>query len=455
MKYLRLTMIVAFVLMAIGAMPAEAQAQGYKFSYKSTINIQNLANEPTTVEFSYFYGSGSATPGDIASTASIVLAANEFRAISTLPTDPGFNGSVVIASDNPVAVVSNLHGSNMIANASYIGSEAGSTTVNIPLLMKDNYGYDTWFTVQNASESNATVTVNYSDGTTNSASVKGGASATFNQALESHPVKVFAATVTSTVPLVVAVVEESSNVLFAYSGFNSASTNPVMPLINTNNWGYTSSINLMNIGSQSTSVTISYTPTTGTACTETQTVPAGQSRTFVSNAFQSTGTTVTSNCVKGKTFVGSAAVTANSNSQNLVAVVNQHRLPVNGEAYNGFNTALATPKLVLPLLMDRNYGWFTSANIMNVGGSAVDIFCDLTGTSVNIDVKNVQPGQMINKEQLNAIGNRWTGSASCFAYQPGTTNIAADGKIVGVVNQLLSGAEDTFMVYEGVNVSVP
>jgi len=453
MKYLRVLLILAVLFTALGSFSGSVNAQ-YKFSYISTVNIQNLASSPATLTFTYYHGTGSnGTAGSVASTADLSLAANEFKAVGTLTVSPGFKGSMVISSSAPVATVSNIHGNNYAANASYVGSGVGSTSVRIPLLMKGNYGYDTWFSLQNAGVNDATVTVNYSDGTVANSTIKAGASQVFNQATETHTAKVFSAVVTSNQPVVAAVIEESSSVLFAYNGFSGGSKRPVMPLINTNNYGYTTSAQIMNIGNQATNVTVAYTPKIGTACTETLSIPAGSSMTFVTDAFK-TGSASTSNCAKGSRFVGSAAVTANSTEQDLVVVVNQHRLPINGEAYSGFDPAAATPKVVLPLLMDRNYGWFTSVNIMNVGNAPIKVFCDLTGTANDITVDNVQPNQLVNAEQLNAIANRWTGSGSCYAYKPGTTTIEPNAKIVGVVNQLLVGsAKDEFMVYEGINVA--
>jgi hypothetical protein len=454
MKYVRFFLIVAILILALGSFQGTASAQ-YKFSYKSTINVQNLSNSVSTVTFTYYHGTGSnGTAGTEATSTTVDMAANEFRAFTTLPVTSGFKGSVVISSSQPVAAVSNIHGNNQTANASYVGSSSGATTVGIPLLMKNNYGYDTWFNVQNAGSGDATVNVTYSDSTTASKVIKQGASETFNQATETHTPKIFSASVGSDQPIVVTVVEESSKVLFGYSGFASTSTNPVMPLINENNYGYTTSITLQNTGASATDVTVSYTPSkAGTACTETQTIAAHQNATFVTNAFTSTSTTVTSTCVKGSKFIGAAAVTTNSASMPLVAVVNQHKLPVNGEAYGAFSAAQATPKVVLPLLMDRNYSWFTSANIMNVGSSAIDIHCDLSNTSIKIDYADVQPGSMINDEQLNKIANAWLGSATCYAYTPGTTTIDTNAKIVGVVNELKNSSTDTFMVYEGINVA--
>jgi hypothetical protein len=324
--------------------------------------------------------------------------------------------------------------------------------------MKGNYGYDTWYSVQNAGSVDTAVAVTYSDGTSASATIKAGASQVFNQATETHGDgfrKVFSASIVSTSqPIVVVVIEESPTVLFAYNGFAGGSKNPKMPLVNMNNYSYTSSLQIQNQGGGDTNVTVQYTHgPAGADCTETQTVPAGQSKTFGTFAFvQTPPAGVTTNCAKGSLFVGSAAVTVNTGNQDLVVVVNQHKLPINGEAYGGFDAASATAKLVAPLLMDRNYGWFTSLNIMNVGSGPVGIHCDLTNTTQKIDKAGLAVGELLNAQQT-AVAAGWVGSATCYAYTPGTTTVAPAGKIVGIVNQLKNSATDTFMVYEAINVA--
>ena len=459
MKNLRYLIVLALVLAGIGAIPASASAS-YKFSYMSTINVQNLSASPATITLTYYNGNEMANPGTVnAVTSPSALAAYEFRAFTTLDPAAGFKGSVVISSDQPLAAVSNVSGNNLFANASYIGASTGSTTVTIPLLMKGNYGYDTWYSVQNAGSADTTVNVTYSDNTTATATIKQGAAQVFNQTTEQHGNgvhQVFSASITSTSqPIVVVVVEESSTVLFAYNGFAGGSKAPQMPLVNMNNYGYTSSLQIQNQGASSTDVTVKYTHgAVGADCIETQTIPAGQAKTFGTYAFVLAPIAgVATTCALGSTFVGSAAVTTNTANMDLVAVVNQHKLPINGEAYGGFDATNATAELVAPLLMDRNYGWFTSLNIMNVGSAAVDIHCNLTNTTLKIDKSGLQPGQLLNAQQLGVVGNPWVGSATCFAYTPGTTTVAPTGKIVGVVNQLKTSSTDTFMVYEAINVA--
>ena len=142
-------------------------------------------------------------------------------------------------------------------------------------------GFNSWFTLQNATPSSTDVTVNYSDGITTTITLAAHASHNFYQNQEPHTSTLFAAEIASDEPVVAVVFQEDAGSLAAYSGFASGATNPVMPVINANNNGFNTDIQIQNTGDTDTSVTVSYLPSAaGTACTETQTIAANQTVTF-------------------------------------------------------------------------------------------------------------------------------------------------------------------------------
>ena len=220
----------------------------------------------------------------------------------------------------------------------------------------------------------------------------------------------------------------------------TAATNPVMPLINANNSGYITGVQIQNAGTQATNVTVTYTPSVaGTACTETQTIQPGASNTFTLAAFANGAN---SNCAAGERFVGSAKVTANSASQPLAAIVNQLGT-ANGEAYNAFNPTTATSKVVMPLIMDRNSGFYTGFNVMNVGAGNTTVNCTFTGTAYTASA-TLAPDQALSDIQNNKIAASYVGSGTCTA--------SGGGQIVGVVNEL-GASFDQLLVYEGSNTN--
>ncbi len=314
--------------------------------------------------------------------------------------------------------------------------------------MKGNFGFNTWFKVQNVGSAATNITVNYTDGTSASATnVAPGAAATFDQATEAHTLAVFAATVSSSgQPLVASVIEESATTMFAYNGFTGGSTNPVMPLINANNFDFITGVQIQNSGGTATNVEVTYTSTGGATCTETQSVPANASATFALGVF-TTGAPAgaTTNCTLGGTFVGSARVTGNSASQPLNVIVNQlNNVTGAGEAYSGFDPNALTNKVVMPLIMDRNFGYFTGFNIVNAGGAATNVACTFTNSAVTVNA-SLAAGAVLNDVQLNKLGDGYVGSATCTG--------DAGAKLAAVVNELGTGGGDQFLVYEAINTN--
>lgn len=352
----------------------------------------------------------------------------------------GFSGSIVISANQNVAAISNILSANFTAGASYVGRSAGSTTVLLPLLNKNNAGFTTWYSIQNAGNADATVNIAYSDGTSSGPhTIKPGAAKIVYQSQETHSAPVFAGTVTSTQPVVAAVIQESTKIIFAYTGFAAGSTNPVFPLINANNVGYVTGLQIQNAGGTATDVTVSYTPSqAGTACTETRSIAPGASATFALAAFANGNS---STCTPGAKFIGSARVTTNSTNQPLVGIGNQLGAG-NGEAYNAFAVSDAGSSVVMPLIMDRNSGFFTGFSVQNIGGSATAVNCTFQNTSYTVGA-TLQPGQALADIQQGKIAPSYVGSGTCTG--------AAGSQLVAVVNELSTATGvDLFLVYEGV-----
>jgi len=439
MKLFRILLVLA---LAFGAFGLASSAKAGAFTYTTGIQVQNLEGTDASITVAYYDQAGTqvAAPTD-------TVPAN--GSVTYFPIEPadGFNGSVVISSDKQVASVVNVLGNNGIAGAAYVGTSQGSTTVLIPLLMKANNGFNTWFNVQNTGSSDATVDVVYSDGVTvEDVVIKAGAAQTFDQATEAHVNGwIGSAIITSDQPVAAAVIEESSAIMFAYSGFPAGTTNPVMPLINANNAGYITGVQIQNAGATDTEVTVEYTPVSGlgTACSETRTIPAQSSVTFALGAFANDNEPTVEDCAGGARFVGSAKVSTNSASQPLVSIVNQLKPGVNGEAYGGFDAADAGDTVVMPLIMDNNAGYFTGFNVQNVGSASTTVDCTFTGSSYTVSA-TLAGGEALNDLQDDMGTTRYVGSATCTA--------GSGGQIVAVVNELgASATSDQLLVYEGIN----
>lgn len=451
MKLVRLTIVLAFLLSLVVPLTASAQS----VTYESGIQVQNLGTDTANITVVYYNQDGS-EEATVTDTITVADGSRTYFPIDDV--SDGFNGSAVISSDQPVAAISNMllteEGGGMWAfgGASYGGFNAGANALSLPLLMKENSGFSTWFNVQNAGSSDASVTVTYDTGATETATIPPGAAATFDQAANSELPSPYigSAAITSDQPIVATVTELGTTTVFAYNGFTGSSTSVVMPLVNANNSGYITGLQIQNAGDTDTDVTIAYTPGTGqpgTACEETKTIVAGESATFALYAFSLAGDPDPgdTDCVFGETLIGSAAVSANSEDQSLVAIVNQLNLGANkGASYNGFDPSAGTDTVVMPLIMDRNGGYFTGIAVANVGTTSTDVVCSYSGGITYEDTATLAPGESFSPLNLNALGDGYVGSATCIA--------SADGDIVGVVNELNTTASgDAFLVYNAFN----
>jgi len=451
----RWLMILILVLVAA---PLSAMAQGPDsaspdaVTYTSGFQLQNLTGSLATVAIVFYNQDGS-----IANTVNDTIAGNTnktYYPLSAVSSD--FDGSVVVSSDQQLAAITNVLGNDGQRGASYGGFSDGATTVNLPLVMKAYFGIDTWFNVQNTGSASATVNIAYKPGTcTESVSVAPGAAKTLKQADNTClPIGfVGAATITSAQPVAAAVMQVNAQSLLAYKGFTTASTNPVMPLVSSNYYKSGTGISIQNTGASATTVTISYKPSAGfpgAACTETKSIPAGQSANYsypqLPAGCGTSGSGVTDTTNGG--FVGSAAVTANSANMPLVAMVNSvTRDTANAAAYEAFDSNSATSKVAFPLIMDRNYNIFTGISVANVGASATNVTCTFTGTSYTASATSLQPGAALTDVQLNKIASGYVGAGTCTAS-------GGDAKIAGIVTELTNSAAsttDALLAYDGFN----
>jgi hypothetical protein len=263
MKYVRFAVILALLLSLV---PLTASAQD-PISYDSGIQVQNQGTAEATIVITYYD-----QDGNVETTVNDTIAvdsSNTYFPIDGLSA--GFTGSAVISSDQPVVAISNMlltesgGATYGFGGASYGGFESGSTTASLPLIMKGNYGFSTWFNVQNTGSSDASVTVTYSNGATETATVAPGAAKTFVQDDNGDLPDGFvgSATVTSDQPVAASAVQLGPTTVFAYNGFTSASTSVVMPLVNANNYGYVTGIQIQNAGDTATDVTVDFTPHCG------------------------------------------------------------------------------------------------------------------------------------------------------------------------------------------------
>jgi len=445
MKKLNILLIV-LMLSALFVLPAAAQT----ITWTSGFQVQNLSSTTEASIIIWYYNQDGT---EAIAPVSDAIPAMSSKTYYPIHTADGFNGSVVVESTEPVVAIANTLGNNPQYMASTESFAAGATSVSLPLIMRANAGYYTWFNVQNAGQTDATVAVEFIPGSSGtgytepSVVIKPGASHTFNQRdLAALGVKfVGSAIITSDVPVVATVMQvgETYRNMMGYNGFTAGSTTVSMPLIMSNNNGFYTGVQVQNVGTAATDITVDYGTNIGgtfNPVNDTATLQPGESTTFLHNTGQF-GT---------PKYIGSATIT--TTGQPVVAIVNQVLLGgvALGTAYNGFDPAAATTQVSAPLIMANNSGFYTGIQVQNVGGSAVQITVDygpnIAGTfSPANEVVTIQPGDSYNSIQNDGVwaGNKYIGSL--------TVTSAAGSQIVMIVNQFLPSGSDTFMSYNGFN----
>jgi hypothetical protein len=437
--------------------PAKQASAQQGIVWSTGFQVQNLGTGAATVTIQLISQDGT-TAATISNETIATGGSNTYFPVPQVAG--GFNGSAIISATQPVAAILNILGNSGVAGqpfyseaANGVAASATSTSVSLPLIMRGNGGFNTWFSVQNAGTTAASVTVAFKKGTDGTdltlpaVSIPPGASHTFDQSTADAAglgVKfVGSATVTSSQPLAVVVNQVgtgASKTQLTYGGFPSGSNSVALPLIQQSNSTFFTGISIQNVGSVSATVTVSYAAQAdGTKLADdTATLAAGASAVFIKNA--------------ATKYVGSATVTTGAADQQVVVVVNQlSTVKGFGTAYEGLSTASATAQVSLPLLMNANSGFFTGVQCKNVGTATTTMTLTFTKTTVAggtltpaAVTASVASGASANWLQ-NTIGQKYVGGGLV------TTNPASS--VVCIVNQLNDGTVpgDAFLTYDGIN----
>jgi len=452
-KIFRIAIVLAMLLSAFGASTTFAQGG---LTYQSGVQVANLESAAATIYLYYYRQDGTLAIDAVQDT----IPASGSKTYFPIQAAGGFNGSLVIQSDKKLAAIANLVTSDFKFSASTTSFDAGATSVSLPLVMCNNSGFFTFFNVQNAGQTDASVEINYVPGSkgsayTENAVIKPGAAASFDQSTicATHLGTTFVggATITSDQPVVATVMQLNAGsfpVLMGYNGFTGGSTSVALPLVMANNSGYYTGIQVQNAGSVSTEVTIDYSPNgygTFNPANEVFTLAPGASATYIQSGGKWAG--------QGR-YVGGAVIT-NSASQPLVAIVNQVNAIAAGQAlgtaYEGFDPSKATANINAPLVMANNSGYYTGIQVQNVGAAAcASVTVDYTPNTVS--GSTFQPTDETFSLAAGASATKIQSGGQWTAKYIGSAIITAPGcSIVAIINQVATKTYDAFMTYDGFN----
>ncbi len=414
--------------------PSGLEATTQSVSYTSGIQIQNLSSTTANATVTYYNQDGSQ-----AASQSFQIPGNQSYVVfgNTMQAPAGFSGSAVVSADQPIVANVNLLGSNPTTGESYDGLNNPTTSEFLPLFQQGNSGYNSSLYIQNASSSQNSVSVQFNSGgstvSTKSFTLPANGSVTVDSSNDGISGRfIGSAVITGSQPIAAALNQTNGSILFSSTGNPTGSSTIYAPLIMTNNSGWTTSLQVQNVGTQATTASL-YLNGGSSAIAQAQLGP-GQSVSW----YPVPGT------VSGSRFIGSATVTS-SGGVPLVGVVNElNQTTGQGMAYSTFGSGTQT--VDMPLVMFNNSGYYTGEQVQNVGTAAATVDLKINGTVV--DTKVIQPGQtQVWFSATNIIpGGGKIASASAVAREPGS-------QIVGIVNEITSPQQggDTSFSYEGFN----
>lgn len=396
---MRKATILLVVALVAAILPAAAMGQS-GITWDTEIVIMNLGVDTAYVTVYYYDLEDGMGSGGLNTQTDYTIDAG--ASIKFTPAvASGFNGSAVVESTEPIAVIVNEMGdpATYTYNASYMGFDAGSDEVRLPALMSCNSGYYTFFNVQNAGSATTTVTVDYIDWLkpadftpiNETVELDPGEAHTFTQepgsANGQFPARadcytsayrwIGGAKITSTggVPVVATanqVHADASWGMSSYSGFTGVgSTSVILPAIMYENAPdpagdrYWSGVAVANVGDATTTITYSFYPKVGAAVSnitkqltpdELDFLLMGEQRTFDAGL------------VAGAQWVGTIVI--DGGGEELMVMTNQLSNK-RGElsAWKGIDPLTATDTIALPLIMSDSLPgaiWWTGFMVYNL-----------------------------------------------------------------------------------------
>ncbi|MEI7469614.1 MAG: hypothetical protein WCL57_15485, partial [Chloroflexota bacterium] len=220
--------------------------------------------------------------------------------------------------------------------------------------------------------------------------------------------------------------------LYSYTPFTSGSTTAYAPLTMNNYYGYNSSVNVQNVGTTATNITITYG--NGSSKTVNNVQPGGLAE-FLQAAAGS-----------GVASGDKQPAKVTSSGQPVVVLVNQSSAKNRAASYTGASAGSTTVRL--PTIHRRYFKYSSAINCQNIGGAAATISIAYSGSAVTSVSGSIAPGGLFEVVTpfATSLPDGYNGAATATSSQP----------LVCIANEdIIEGADannnaDTLYSYEGV-----
>jgi hypothetical protein len=467
----RSVLVAAIVVCAVGLLALGTVVSAQDIGPSSTsLQVQNLSTDTeANVVIVYYNQDGTPQHSEGVTIPPGGSVNRDTRADYTDDQIPAnWRGSVVIYSDQPVVAISNQYAGIWQAPYGSSGSYGeGASTVTLPLIMCNWYGWNTNFHVQNIGSSATTVGAEYVPALagvpySNTVDVEPNASQSVNQgamcgtigSMVGGQIRFNGSVVLTSAEPIVAVVNEENvpqQMKYTYDGFVGAGDKVHAPLVLSRHYDNYTSLQIQNSSLSATAnVTITY------QADDVYTLPDGlKGSTLVVTGTVAPKTTwvryerdATALCLADnpaalddlcqyERFVGTAQVVSD---QPIVVVTNvQNDVSGRAASYDGISAADASQETLAPLVMFGNYGWLTSLHVMNVGDTPTQVTIVYTpdpalsipATGVVTKTFTIQPGELLLRyEQAGHPQSDLDGSFTRFV---GSARISSDTENIALI----------------------
>lgn len=239
------------------------------YGFYSEVVLQNAGTADANISIQFYNQKTGATVGSpftniVKPGASLVTTLANLSALPSGNADGIFSAKVT--SDQPLAGVASvwtnaMHGEFSNYNA-FIG---GATDAVVPALYKNYYNFVSSLTIQNLGAADAAVTITYSNGTEDTATLTPNQAKEFyqpnNPALPSgNSAGVFSAKISADQPVVaiVNIEDKVKGLLASYNGATVVTDTVLCPVVMKEFYGWFSAQTVQNVGTLATDVTITY-----------------------------------------------------------------------------------------------------------------------------------------------------------------------------------------------------
>ncbi len=328
MKHMRFVLL--FVFVALLAVVGISYGQAYTTSMTTSVTYQNVGTADANVLFQ-FYAENSGTAIDVNRTIPAGAGASLFVG-SLSEISPGFNGSAVMSSDQPiVATLVQIPSSTAVKNRPLSnGFSSGTNTVLLPTVLKNQFNTTSRFSIQNISSEAVNLTVNIYNASAPSDppivvthnSLPAGAAKYFDMGTLSQVTPASfngSATVTAVatdgsgdVAIVGSSLEASTTgpETSAFEGVSGGSTTVYMATGLCQAFGASSAYAIQNVGTAAASVTVTY----ASGQTAMQTIQPGAKYSFIACDALPAGTSTAATITSNQPIVGIGKVFGSGNS---------------------------------------------------------------------------------------------------------------------------------------------